>query len=60
MPEEHCMMLSDMRTGKLNSMYGKKGEDHPAFGNTHTDESKAAIAQEVMSVFLQTKKCLGL
>jgi len=35
---------STQNTGKLNFMYGKKNESHPAFGYKHTEEHKKYIS----------------
>jgi TusA-related sulfurtransferase len=47
--------------GENNPQYGKFGEDHPAYGNKHTDETKEKIAQanrgKVLSI--ETRKKLS-
>lgn len=41
--EETKRKLSEMRSGAGGSMYGRFGEDHPAFGRTHTEEAIAKM-----------------
>ena len=36
--------LSEIFSGDRNPQFGKKGKNHPAFGNHHSDETKAKIS----------------
>jgi group I intron endonuclease len=42
--------FSRQRIGSLNSMYGKRGKDHPKFGKRHSDEAKAKTSVKVSGV----------
>jgi hypothetical protein len=41
--KQHSEMVSKNSSGKNNSMYGLKGDKHPAFGYKHTEEHKNYI-----------------
>lgn len=41
----HKAKLSEASTGSNNNCYGLYGADHPAYGNVHTEETKAKIRQ---------------
>jgi hypothetical protein len=41
---EECLKISERMTGARNPMYGRFGENHPAYGNKHSSETKKKIS----------------
>lgn len=56
--EETIAKISKALSGENNPMYGKTGEDHPAFGYRHTEEAKVNIGKNNVRFWLG-KKNLG-
>jgi len=43
--EETRNKMSEAKSGQNHPMYGVKGEEHPNWGKTHTEETKAKIGK---------------